>query len=87
MRSRLLENRLFQTTNKDVDEDEDSIEKQLPYIAQVGPDPVRTSTLTALQCSRHPLRSPEQMVGGRDIKIVPIMVGSIDPVLEAQYGK
>jgi AmmeMemoRadiSam system protein B len=66
---------LFQTMRRNVDEDEHSIEMHLPYVAQVvGGQGTEKEKETAEE-------------GHKKIKVVPIMVGAIDPEQEAEYGK
>ena len=64
----------------DADEDEHSIEMQLPYIAKV------VSKVCPPQLI--PLSSDQVMQPARgNFTIVPVMVGSLSPNSEAKYGK
>lgn len=60
-----------------VDEDEHSIEMHLPYVRKVFESCVVYSAV----------RMNSQKVRRKDVKIVPILVGSINTEKERQYGE
>lgn len=68
----------FSKMNRNVDEDEHSLEMHLPYVRKIfeGYAILITKPLIYSSCIPHSI----------DISIVPIMVGAIDKIKEAAYG-
>jgi predicted class III extradiol MEMO1 family dioxygenase len=84
----------FGTMEKDVDEDEHSIEMQLPYLAKIFERYHTTRARRAhdTRTTRHTTRNRKAVnisfgIRGRhEVKVVPVLVGSLDKQSEELFG-